>query len=89
MPQPYRTQSLDHLGLVAGMFDERGIGAVIDPATQQHPETRLVTVGHAVKAIVLNGLGFVNQPRYLVPLVVQHKPTHRPIAQDRSPASEW
>ena len=24
-PQPYRTQILDHLGLVAGMFDELGI----------------------------------------------------------------
>ena len=24
-PQPYRTQVLDHLGLVAGMFEELGI----------------------------------------------------------------
>ena len=24
-PQPYRMQLLDHLGLVAGMFDELGI----------------------------------------------------------------
>jgi transposase len=80
MPQPYRSQSLDHLGLVAGMFDELGIGAVIDHATQQNPETRLVTVGNAVKAMVLNGLGFVNQQLYLVPLFFQHKPTHRLIA---------
>jgi hypothetical protein len=27
-PQPYRTQILDHLGLVAGIFDELGIGTV-------------------------------------------------------------
>jgi transposase len=79
MPQAYCTQRLDHLGSVAGMFEERGIGAVIDHAAQQHPETRLVTVGHAVKAMFLNGLGFVHQPRYLVPLVVEHKPTHRLI----------
>jgi transposase len=80
MPQPYRSQILDHLGLVAGMFDELGIADVIDQATQQNPETRLVTVGHAVKAMVLNGLGFVNQQLYLVPMFFQNKPTHRLIA---------
>jgi transposase len=79
MPQSYRSQILDHLGLVAGMFDELGIGAVIDQVTQQNPETRIVTAGNAVKAMVLNGLGFVNQPLYLVPLFFQHKPTHRLI----------
>jgi transposase len=80
MPQPYRSQTVDHLGLVAGMFDELGIGAVIDQATRQNPETRMVTVGNAVKAMVLNGLGFANQRLYLVPLFFQHKPTHRLIA---------
>ena len=35
---PYRSQVLDHLGLVAGMFDELGIGDVLDHATQQNPE---------------------------------------------------
>ena len=53
MPQPYRSQILDHLGLVAAMFDELGICAVIDQATRQNPETGLVTVGRAVKAMVL------------------------------------
>jgi transposase len=80
MPQPYRSQILDHLGLVAGMFDELGIAEVIDRATQQHPEMRIVTVGNAVKAMVLNGLGFVSQQLYLVPLFFHHKPTHRLIA---------
>jgi transposase len=80
MPQPYRSQVLDHLGLVAGMFDELGIGAVIDQATRQNPETRMVTVGNAVKAMILNGLGLVNQQLYLVPLFFQHQPTHRLIA---------
>jgi transposase len=80
MPQPYRSQSLEHLGLVAGMFEELGIGAVIDQATRQNPEAQIVTVGNAVKAMVLNGLGFVNQRLYLVPLFFQHKPTPRLIA---------
>jgi transposase len=79
-PQPYRTQSLDHLGLVAGMFEELGIAEVIDQATKQDPDMRIVTAGHAVKAMVLNGLGFVNQQLYLVPHFFQNKPLSRLIA---------
>jgi len=79
-PQSYRTQTLDHLGLVAGMFEELGITEVIDQATQQDPAMRIVTAGHAVKAMVLNGLGFLNQPLYLVPHFFQHKPISRLIA---------
>src|SRR5438093_12256532 len=79
-PQPYRTQVLDHLGLVAGMFEELGITEVIDRATKQDPEMRIVTAGHAVKAMVLNGLGFINQQLYLVPHFFQHKPLSRLIA---------
>jgi transposase len=81
----YRTQVLDHLGLVAGMFDELGIGDVIDRATQQNPEMRRVTAGHAVKAMVLNGLGFVSQTLYLVPQFFHHKPTSRLIAPGIAP----
>jgi transposase len=79
-PQSYRTQILDHLGLIAGMFEELGITEVIDKATQQDPGMRIVTVGHAVKAMVLNGLGFVNQQLYLVPHFFQNKPLSRLIA---------
>jgi hypothetical protein len=57
------------------MFDELGIGDVIDQATQQNPEMRNLTVGEAVKAMVLNGLGFANHALYLVPRFFQHKPT--------------
>jgi transposase len=79
-PQSSRTQVVDHLGLVAGMFEALGITEVIDKAPQQDPAMRIVTVGHAVKAMVLNGLGFVNQQLYLVPHFFQHKPLPRLIA---------
>jgi transposase len=82
----YRSQVLDHLGLVAGMFDELGIGDVIDKATQQNPEMRDLTVGEAVKAMVLNGLGFVNHALYLVPRFFQNKPTSRLISPRVVPA---
>jgi transposase len=86
MEQTYRSQILDHLGLVAGMFDELGIGEVVDKATQQNPEMRDLTVGEAVKAMVLNGLGFVNHALYLVPRFFQNKPTSRLIAPRVTPA---
>jgi transposase len=86
MEHTYRSQTLDHLGLVAGMCDERGIGDVIDRATQQNPEMRDLTVGEAVKAMVLNGLGCINQTLYLVPRFFQHKPTSRLMAPRVIPA---
>jgi DNA-binding transcriptional LysR family regulator len=86
MPQPSRSQIVDQLGLVAGMFEELGMGTVIDQATQPNPTTRMVTVGNAVKAMVLNGLGFVIQQLSLVPLFFQHKPTHRLIAPGIEPS---
>jgi transposase len=82
----YRSQVLDHLGLVAGMCDALGLGDVIDRATQQHPEMRDRTVGEAGKAMVLNGLGFVHHAIYLVPRFFQTKPTSRRIAPRVPPA---
>jgi len=86
MEQTSRSQIFDHLGLVAGMFEELGIGDIIDKATQQNPEMQIVTAGNAVKAMVLNGLGFVNQRLSLVPRFFQNKPTSRLIAPAIAPA---
>src|SRR3989442_12588291 len=41
---------------------------------------RIVTAGHAVKAMGLNGLGFLNQPLSLGPHFFQNKPLSRLIA---------
>ena len=76
----YRRQVLDHLGLGAGLFDALGMGDGIDQATQQNPEMRDLTVGDAVKAMVRNGLGFINQALSLVPRFFQHTPTSRRIS---------
>ena len=81
----YRSQVLDHLGLVAGMFDELGIGDVLDQATHQNPEMRDLTVGEAVKAMVLNGLGFLNHALSLVPRFFQNKPPSRLISPRVAP----
>ena len=82
----YHSQVLDHLGFVAGMFDELGISDVIDQATRQNPEMRDRTVGEAVKAMVLNGLGCINQALYLVPRFFHHQPTDRLVSPRVTPA---
>ena len=55
MPPTYQSQVLDHRGLVAGMFEELGSGTVIAQAIVQDTTKRTVSVGQAVKAMVLNG----------------------------------
>jgi transposase len=62
------------------MCEELGITEVMDTATKQDPEMRIVTAGPAVKAMVLNGRGFVNHQLYLVPHFFHNKPTSRLIA---------
>ena len=76
-PQAYRTQVLEHLGLIAGLFADLGLTEGMAQATQPNPARRLVTGGHAVTAMVLHGLGFVNHQRYLVPPFFHHKPLPR------------
>src|SRR5512144_6885 len=72
-------QNLDHRGLVAGMYDELGIGEVLDGAIAQDTDQRHVTIGQAVKALVVNGLGFINRALYLTPQFFADKPTERLI----------
>ncbi len=62
------------------MCEELGITEVMDRATKQDPEMRMVTAGHAVKAMGLHGLGFLNQQRSLVPHFFPNKPISRLLA---------
>ncbi len=81
-PAVYRSHNLDHLGLVAALYDELGIGALIDTLIPQDLEQRHVSVGQAVKAMVINGLGFTQSPLYLTPQFFDDKPVERLIAPD-------
>jgi transposase len=72
---------LDHLGLVAGMFEELEIGDRIDEHITQDLDEREVSVGQAVKAMVLNGFGFVQQRLYLTPEFFERVPTERLVGE--------
>jgi transposase len=71
----YHSQVIERLGLVASMCDALGMGEILDQATHQNPEMRDLTVGEAVKAMGLNGLGVINQALSLVPRFFHHQPT--------------
>ena len=62
------------------MFAELGITAGMDRATKPDPAMRIVTAGHAVQAMVLNGLGFLHQQRSLVPPFFHNTPLARLLA---------
>lgn len=77
----YQTENLDHLGLVAAQFDELGLVELINEVIPQDKEKRTVSIGHAVKAMVVNGLGFSNHTLYLMPEFFDDKPVDRIIGE--------
>lgn len=73
MPSPnYRSERIDHLGIVAGMCNKISLIETIDEQIGENE--RKVSVGQAVQAMVLNGLGFVGRPLYLTPEFFANKP---------------
>ena len=67
------------------MYEELGIGERIDQVIAQDHAKRQVSLGQAVKAMVLNGLGFVNQRLYLMPKFFWDKPTERLVGEGIQP----
>ena len=59
-----QVKNIDHLGIVAGIVDQIGIVEEIDQHIKKHPQ-QLISTGQVVKAMILNGLGFVSAPLYL------------------------
>ena len=81
-----QSKIFDHLGLVAGMYEELEIGDRIDEQIAQDFEERNVSVGQAVKALVLTGLGFVQQRFYLTAQFFEKMLTDRLIGEEVRPA---
>jgi transposase len=57
-------KNLDHLGIVAGLIDKIELVDVINNIVGIAPDEK-ITTGEVVKAMLLNGLGFVTSPLYL------------------------
>lgn len=82
----YSTQTIEHLGLVAAMADELGIVSTIDGIIEQDTTQRNVSVGVAIKAMILNGLGFANRQLYLLPQFFENKPLDRLLGNGIEPS---
>ena len=59
-----RNKNIDHLGIVAGLIDEIGIVEIINSKLGIDSREKIAS-GILVKAILINGLGFVSRPLYL------------------------
>ncbi|MFB2891805.1 IS1634 family transposase [Aerosakkonemataceae cyanobacterium BLCC-F50] len=59
-------QNLDHLGIVARIIDAIVLVEIINELIPEEKGEK-VSSGHVVKAMILNGLGFVSQPLYMFP----------------------
>ena len=65
-------KNLDHLGIVAGIIDDIGVVEKINELLGTDSREK-VNSGEVVKAIILNGLGFVSKPLYLFPKFFEDK----------------
>lgn len=75
-----RTLELEHLGLVAGVFDQLEIAEIID---DRIPKLRNHNLEHSkvIKAMILNALGYVGQRLYLFPEFYEKLPIERLLGE--------
>ena len=77
-------KNINHLGIIAGIIDELEIVDIINQELGIE-EQEIVNSGEIVKAIILNGLGFVSQPLYLFPQFFEDKATEHLLGQGIKP----
>ena len=78
-PVQYRSQVMDHLGLVAGMCKELGIVEHIDKRAPKLSDEWNISHGEAVVAMIINGLGFTGQSFHMFPQFFANKPLEKLI----------
>ncbi|MFM7575283.1 MAG: IS1634 family transposase [Snowella sp.] len=66
-------KNLDHLGIIAAIVDELGIVDYLNEQLKENDRAK-ISAGLVVKAMILNGLGFVNSPLYLFSRFFEDKP---------------
>ncbi len=79
-----QVKNLDHLGIVAGIVDQIGLVEEIDRQIKKHPQ-QIISTGQVVKAMILNGLGFVSAPLYLFGNFFQGKATEHLLGEGIEP----
>ena len=77
-------KNLNHLGIIAGIIDDIGIVEIINKQLGTDPK-EIVSPGVIIKAIIINGLGFVAKPLYLFPQFFQDKATEHLLGKGICP----
>jgi transposase len=77
-------QDLDHLGIIAGIIDQMGLEARVNECFGTHPQQK-VSPGQGLKAMILNGLGFVSAPLYLYEGFFNGKATEHLLGEGIAP----
>lgn len=72
--ESYITKNLDHHGLVAGFCKEIGLAKLIDDALPTQSESKHISYGELLVAMVLNGLGFTGRTLHMYPEYFEDKP---------------
>lgn len=72
------SQVLDHLGLVSSVIKDIGLVEKIDKRIPVSKEKGArLTIGQRVAAMILNGLGFMDDRLYMFPKFLENKPVNR------------
>ncbi|BAY82196.1 transposase [Calothrix parasitica NIES-267] len=66
-------KNIDHLAIVAGIVDSIGLVEIINEYCGEEPGEK-INAGQVVKAMILNGLGFISSPLYMFPDFFKDKP---------------
>ena len=75
-----KVSNLDHLGIVAGIIDDLGIVEQINERIGISSREK-VSAGIIVKAMILNGLGFVSAPLYMFSKFFEGKATEHLLGE--------
>ena len=59
-----KVQDIYHLGIVAEIIDETSLVDLFNQLLGTHPQ-EIISAGQVIKAIIINGLGFISAPLYL------------------------
>lgn len=79
-----QVRDIDHLGIIAGMIDQMGLVNEVNQLVGTHAQEQ-VSRGQVLKAMILNGLGFVSAPLYLFEQFFVGKATEHLIGEGVQP----
>jgi transposase len=80
MEENLQVETLDHLGLVAGIVDELGLVELTDELLPGHHQN-CISNGQVLKAMVLNCFGFLSAPLYLFREFFESKSTEHLLGE--------